>query len=209
MGSIITTTGFSTTDFNAWPQFSKGILVLLMFVGACAGSTGGGIKVSRIILLGKTVVKELIYFVHPRSVRKVKWNGRQIEHEALRSVNVFLFTYIFIFVTSCLLVSLDDFDLITNFTAVAATMNNIGPGLELVGPAGNFSAFSGFSKYVLMFDMLAGRLELFPMLVLLNPGTWKYTGMFKKFLSGCGETGSKVSASGINYIYYKESMVSL
>ena len=181
VGSLITTTGFSTTNYDLWPSFSKGILVVLMFVGACAGSTGGGIKVSRIMLLAKTVIKEMIYFVHPRSVRKIKLNGRQIEHEALRSTNVFLFTYILIFVTSCLLISLDNFDLVTNFTAVTATINNIGPGLAQVGPVENFSLFSGFSKYVLMFDMLAGRLELFPMLVLLNPGTWKYTGMLKKF----------------------------
>lgn len=173
VGSIITTTGFGTVDFNLWPAFSKTILVTLMFIGACAGSTGGGIKVSRLILLVKGITKEISLSIHPRSVRKVKMEGRTVESEIIRSVNAFIALYLIIFVLSVLAVSLDEMDLVTNFTAVAATLNNIGPGLEVVGPAGNFSSFSAFSKLVLCFDMLAGRLELMPMLMLLVPFTWK------------------------------------
>lgn len=173
VGSIITTTGFSTADFDLWPAFSKTVLVLLMFIGACAGSTGGGIKVSRVIIIFKTVAKELDYIIHPNNVKKIKIEGKQLEHAVLRSVNVFIMAYLFIFVASVLLISLDDFDLVTNFTAVAATLNNIGPGLAGVGPTSNFGAFSGFSKIVLTFDMLAGRLELFPVMILLSWRTWK------------------------------------
>ena len=173
MASIITTTGFSTSDFNLWPGFSRTILVLLMFVGACAGSTGGGIKVSRIVVAVKAVAKELARFIHPRNVRMLKLEGKKVEHETLRTINIFLTAYFLLFALSTLLISLDNFDLITSFTSVAATLNNIGPGLEIVGPMSNFSAFSGLSKCVLMFDMLAGRLELFPMLLLFVPATWK------------------------------------
>lgn len=173
VSSIMTTTGYSTVDFNLWPGFSKTILVVIMFVGACAGSTGGGMKVSRFIIYMKTVKKELSYLIHPRSIKKLKMDGKPIEHEVVRSANIFLIAYILIFTFSVIFISLDEFDLITNFTAVAATINNIGPGLELVGPMGNFSMFSHFSKYVLMFDMLAGRLEIFPMLLVFSPYTWK------------------------------------
>ncbi|WP_343208112.1 TrkH family potassium uptake protein [Anaerolentibacter hominis] len=173
VASIITTTGFATTDFNIWPQVSKTILVMLMFVGACAGSTGGGIKVSRFVVLLKTVKKELYQFVHPRSVRKVAMDGKPVEHEVVRSINVFLITYVMVFSFSVLLIGLDNHDLTTNFTAVAATLNNIGPGLELVGPTQNFSIFSGGAKLVLIFDMLAGRLELFPLLLMFVPRVWK------------------------------------
>lgn len=173
VSSIITTTGYSTLDFNYWPSFSKTILVILMFIGACAGSTGGGIKVSRIVLLFKTIAKELSYLIHKRSVKVIKIDGKKVEHETLRSINVFFVTYIFIFATSVLLISLDNFDFTTNFTAVAATINNIGPGLELVGPMGNYGDFSILSKFVMMFNMLVGRLEIFPMLLLFSPGTWK------------------------------------
>ena len=169
VGSIITTTGFATTDFNIWPQTSKTILVLLMFVGACAGSTGGGIKVSRFVILIKTVIKELNSYIHPRSVRKIKVEGKTVEHEVIRSVNVYIITYILVFVASVFLVSIEGKDLTTNFTAVAATFNNIGPGLELVGPTQNFEHFNVFSKLVMIFDMLAGRLELFPLLLLFHP----------------------------------------
>lgn len=172
VGTIITTTGFATTDFNLWPSFSKTILVLLMFIGACAGSTGGGIKVSRIVILFKSILKELDYVVHPHNIKKLKMDGRVVEHSVVRSVNVFLASYMMIFAASLLLISLDNFDFTTNFTAVAATMNNIGPGLELVGPTGNFSEFSNFSKLVLTFDMLVGRLELFPLLILFTKNTW-------------------------------------
>lgn len=166
VASIITTTGFSTVDFDLWPEFSKTILVILMFIGACAGSTGGGIKVSRIVIMAKTVLKEIAYIIHPRNVRKTRFEGKPVEHEVLRSINVFLISYAAIFMLSVLLVSLDNLDGVTNFTAVAATFNNIGPGLSGVGPTQNFAHFSNLSKIVLIFDMLAGRLEVFPMLIL-------------------------------------------
>ena len=171
--SIITTTGFATTDFNLWPSLSKTILVFLMFIGACAGSTGGGIKVSRILILLKTIKKEVRIVAHPRTTHKIAINERPIKHETVRAVNVFLAAYFAIFVFSILMISIDNFDFTTNFTAVAATINNIGPGLEMIGPTGNFSAFSGFSKIVLILDMLIGRLEIFPMLVLISPYTWR------------------------------------
>lgn len=173
VSSIITTTGFATTDFNLWPAFSRTILVTLMFVGACAGSTGGGIKVSRILIMLKEVRKEIRLACHPRSVRKVKIDGRTVDHDVIRSVNAFLVVYLVLFASSVLIVSLDEFDLVTTFTAVATTLNNVGPGLEEVGPTGNFSAFSPVAKLVMSFDMLAGRLELMPMLMLFVPATWK------------------------------------
>lgn len=173
VGSIITTTGFSTVDFNQWPSMSRTILVMLMFIGACAGSTGGGLKVSRVLLLLKSVKKELIQFLHPNYIGKIKMDGRVVDHEVVRSTNVFLVVYILLFSGSVLLITLDGYDLVTNFTAVAATLNNIGPGLEIVGPMGNFSSFSNLSTLVLSFDMLAGRLELFPLLVLFSRDTWR------------------------------------
>ena len=173
VASIITTTGFATVDFNLWPAFSKSLLVLLMFIGACAGSTGGGIKCSRIVLMLKSVKKEMQYLIHPRAVRVNKMDGHRVQHEVMRSVNVFLITYLLIFVASVVLVSLTCEDMVTSFTAVATALNNVGPGLELVGPAANFGFLSPLSKIVLMFDMLAGRLELFPMLLLFAPGTWR------------------------------------
>ncbi|MBD5552516.1 MAG: TrkH family potassium uptake protein [Lachnospiraceae bacterium] len=173
VGSIITTTGFSTVDFDLWSQTSKTVLVLLMFIGACAGSTGGGIKVSRFIILIKTILKELNSYIHPRSIKKITYDDRPIEHEVMRSTNVYFMTFVVLFTASVLVISLEDWDLTTNFTAVAATINNIGPGLELVGPSRNFSFFSPLSKYVLIFDMLAGRLELFPLLILFHPAIWK------------------------------------
>lgn len=173
VGSIITTTGYSTTDFNQWPALSKTILVVLMFIGACAGSTGGGIKVSRIVLLLKAARKEFQLYLHPNAVKKIKMDQKTVPHETLRSTNIFLSVYLIVFCGSVLLISLDNFDLITNFTSVAATLNNIGPGLEIVGPMGNFSSFSYLSKSVLIFDMLAGRLEIFPLLLLFFKNTWK------------------------------------
>ena len=169
VGSIITTTGFSTVDFNVWPAVPRAILVLLMFIGACAGSTGGGIKVSRIVLLFRTMTREIGQIIHPH----MKFEGRVVGQEVLRSVNAFMVAYVLIFAVSTLFVCLDGFDLVTSFTAVAATLNNIGPGLEMVGPIGNFSCFSDLSKIVLIFDMLAGRLEIFPLLVLFFRDTWK------------------------------------
>lgn len=173
VGSIITTTGFSTGDFDLWSQTSKTVLVILMFIGACAGSTGGGIKVSRFILLIKTILRELNSYIHPRSVKKITFDGKPIEHEVMRSTNVYFITFVIIFVGSVLAISFEGWDLTTNFTAVAATINNIGPGLELVGPSKNFAFFSPLSKYVLIFDMLAGRLELFPLLILFHPVVWR------------------------------------
>ncbi len=173
VASIITTTGYSTCDFNQWPELSKTILVLLMFIGACAGSTGGGIKVSRILLLIKSIGKEIKLAVHPRRTYKIALSGRTVEHDTVRAVNVFMAAYLFIFGVSVLIISLDNFDFATNFTAVAATINNIGPGLGGVGPAENFSAYSPLSTLVLCFDMLLGRLEIFPMLVLFSIHTWK------------------------------------
>jgi len=173
VGTIITTTGFATADFDQWSSLAKTVLVLLMFVGACAGSTGGGIKVSRIIVFFKSAFREIGSYIHPRSVNRIKVEGRPVEHEAVRSINVYLTTYMVIFALSILLVSIEGQDVITTFTAVAATINNIGPGLAVVGPTGNFSSFTLFSKWVLIFDMLAGRLELFPMLILFHPTIWK------------------------------------
>ncbi|MBO5094958.1 MAG: TrkH family potassium uptake protein [Lachnospiraceae bacterium] len=173
VASIITTTGFSTSDFDLWSQASKTVLVLLMFIGACAGSTGGGIKVSRFVILIKTLGKELHSYIHPKSIKKIKIDGKPVEHEVVRSTNVYFITYMILFSASVLAISFEGKDLITNFTAVAATINNIGPGLEMVGPTQNFGLFSPFSKYILMFDMLAGRLELFPLLILFHPAIWK------------------------------------
>lgn len=173
VGSVITTTGYSTVDFNQWPEFSKAILVTIMFVGACAGSTGGGIKVSRIMIMFRTIGKELDCIIHPRTVKKIRFEGRAVEHEVLRSINVFFITYAMIYAFSLLMISLDNFDFTTNFTAVAATLNNIGPGLNVVGPAGNFSEYSVLSKFVLIVDMLLGRLEIFPLLILMIPSNWK------------------------------------
>lgn len=173
VASIITTTGFSSTDFNQWPALSKTVLVLLMFIGACAGSTGGGIKVCRILILCKAAKKEFQLYLHPNAIKKIKMDNKIISHEILRSTNIYISVYLLIFAASVLLIAIDNFDLITNFTAVAATLNNIGPGFEIAGPMGNFSSFSYLSKSVLIFDMLAGRLEIFPLLLLFFKDTWK------------------------------------
>lgn len=171
--SVITTTGFATLDYNVWPEFSKTILFLLTLLGACAGSTGGGFKVSRLIVMVRSIKNEISYVIHPRSIKKIHMNGHIVEDSIIKSIQVYTMLYILIFFGSFLLLSLNEFDFVTNITAVAATFNNVGPGLNIVGPAGNYSAFSGFSKYILMFDMLAGRLELLPILVLFSPRTWK------------------------------------
>lgn len=174
VASIITTTGYSTVNFDLWPMFSKMILVGLMFCGACAGSTGGGIKVSRILILFKAVRVEIRHNMHPRAVTTMKMDGKAVDKSIFRGVLVYLAAYVFVFTISILLLSLDPVQsFTTDFTAVAATFNNIGPGLEAVGPAMNFNGMSVLSKYVLMFDMLAGRLELFPMLIFFLPSTWK------------------------------------
>ncbi len=173
VGSVITTTGFATADFNLWPQMSKTILVLIMFIGACAGSTGGGIKVSRILIMFKTIGQEIKTLIHPRSVHSMKLDDKVVDKSVVRGVGAFLMTYAVIFCASLLLITLDGKDLVTNFTAVTATINNIGPGLMEVGPTGNFAGFSVLSKFVFIFDMLAGRLELYPVLLLLTPSVWR------------------------------------
>lgn len=179
VGSIITTTGFSTADFDLWPSFSKWVLVLLMFCGACAGSTGGGIKVSRIQVAVRTVLKELDNVIHPNNVRKIKYDGKTLEHAVLRGINVFIMAYFLVMAASILLISVDGYDLETNFTAVVATLNNIGPGLSKVGPTMNYSGYSAFSTCILIFDMIAGRLEILPVLVLFSMHTWKDGELFR------------------------------
>jgi len=173
VASIITTAGFATTDFDLWPELSKCILVIIMIIGSCSGSTAGGMKISRVIMLVKTIKKELSLIVHPREVRKIRMDGRVLDHETLRNTNVFFVVYFVILLLSTLLISIDNYDFTTNFSAAIATLNNIGPGLAMVGPTQNFSIYSPFSKFVLMFNMLAGRLELFPLVIMMLPSTWK------------------------------------
>ncbi len=173
VASIITTTGYATCDFDKWPQFSKTILLALMFVGACAGSTGGGMKVSRIIIFLKSIVKEVKIAASPKSTHRIMMNKRPVEHETVRVINVFMMSYLAIFAASILIISADNLDFTTNFTAVATTLNNVGPGFAEVGPTKNFSVYSDLSTLVLTFDMIAGRLEIFPMLILFSPYTWK------------------------------------
>ena len=173
VSSIITTTGYATADFNTWPAFSKAILVILMFVGACAGSTGGGMKVARVVILVKTSFCDMRRMLHPNAVATVRFEGKPIGEKNIRSVHLFLTVYLIVFTVSCLLLSLEEMDLVTTFTAVAACMNNIGPGLEVVGPMGNFASFSLWAKLLLSFEMLVGRLEIFPMLLLFAPSIWK------------------------------------
>lgn len=173
VASLISTTGFSTVDFSLWPSLATTVLVLIMFVGGCAGSTAGGMKVSRFIILIKGLFRELGAIVHPKQVKKITIDSRPLDREVVRSVNAYVVCYVLTFAASLILISFDNKDLVTNFTAIAATLNNVGPGLSEIGPASNFSSFSGFSKLVLSFNMLAGRLELFPMLILFTPSTWK------------------------------------
>ncbi len=173
VATIISTSGFSTVDFNTWPDFSKTLLVLLMFIGACAGSTGGGIKVSRILIMFKSLKREFFTLIHPRSVKTIRISGKKIDDETIRKVNSYMLCYILLFFISFLIVSFDNFGFETNFTSIAATLNNVGPGLGAVGPSGNFAAFSPLSKIVFIIDMICGRLELFPILILFLPQTWK------------------------------------
>lgn len=173
VSSIMTTTGFSTTDFDLWPTFSKAILLLLMMIGACAGSTGGGLKCARVLILFKSLRRNLKQTLHPKKVQVIRCDGRIIDEKVITNTNIYLASYIFIVVTSFLLISLNGFSLTTGFSAVLACVNNIGPGFDVVGPMANFSVFSPLSKLVLIFDMLAGRLEIIPMLVLFERSTWK------------------------------------
>ena len=173
VSTIITTTGFATTDFDLWPAFSKAIIMLLMITGACAGSTGGGLKVARLLLLMKSLRRNIRQILYPRKVEVVRNNGERVDEQILDNANAYLAAYVIILFVSFLIVSLDNFSIGTNFTAVLACFNNIGPGLEAVGPTCNFSSYSTLSKLVLSFDMLAGRLEIFPILVLFSSSTWR------------------------------------
>ena len=173
VGSIITTTGYATVDFDLWPSFSKTILLCLMVVGACAGSTGGGLKVARLLLLLKGVRRNIRRMLNPRRVEVVRNNGAAVDEKILDNTNAYLSAYVVILFVVFLIISLDGFSVGTNFSAVLCTFNNIGPGLEAVGPTCNFSAYSPLSKLVLSWAMLAGRLEIFPILVLFSRNTWK------------------------------------
>ena len=173
VASIITTTGFATTDFNLWPSLSKTVLIMIMICGACAGSTGGGLKFSRVLIVIKAVRQEINSFIHPRSVKAVGMDDRTVDKAVVKSVCVYFILFALIYFGSVFIVSIDKYDMVTNFTAVLATMNNIGPGLEAVGPTGNFAGFNYLSKIVFIFDMLAGRLELYPILLLFIPPMWK------------------------------------
>ncbi|MBQ9841733.1 MAG: TrkH family potassium uptake protein [Clostridia bacterium] len=173
VSSIITTTGYATTDFNLWPMFARCVLVLLMFIGACAGSTGGGLKVSRVMLVGKSVGRELKRLIHPRSVGVIRLEGKRVEESVVQSATAYVALYFLLFGAAFLLLCLEPaFDLESNFTAVAACINNVGPGLGAVGPTGSYADYSALSKVVLSFSMLLGRLEIYPLVLTLLPGTW-------------------------------------
>ncbi len=172
VASIMTTTGYATTDFNLWPSFSKSILFALMLLGACAGSTGGGFKVSRMIILVKKISSEIKRLLHPRSVKTITFEGKRLDEQTITGVTVYLAIYIICFVVLFLAVSLDKFDFETNFSAVAACFNNIGPGFGVVGPVGNYADYNVFSKIILSIAMLLGRLEIFPLIIVAMPGTW-------------------------------------
>ena len=174
VGSVITTTGYGTVDFSLWPEFSRAILMFLMIVGACAGSTGGGIKVSRLLILVKTARAEIRHMLHPHSVEVMMMDGKRVDSDVVRGTSAYLIVYLLLALGSMLLVSFDGYGTETTVTAVLATLNNIGPGTSrLIGPSGSFASFSALSKVVLSLDMLFGRLELFPMLLLLRPSTWR------------------------------------
>ncbi len=173
VSSIITTTGYATEDFNQWPQFSRALLVLLMMVGGCAGSTAGGLKVIRVQLLFKSVARDIRRTVHPRSINVIKLDGRAMDEKLIAGVQGYFFAAIMIVLLSTLALSINDFDFETSFTAVVATFFNIGPGLSLVGPSGNFAIFTPLSKAVLTLCMLMGRLEIFPILMLAAPSAWE------------------------------------
>ncbi len=175
VATIISTTGYATTDTNLWPEFSKNILMLLMFIGACAGSTGGGFKVSRILILVKSITKEIKKLIHPNAVNVVRMDEKVVQPELIHSVNTYLATYVVIFASSVVLLSLEGFSFMTTFSAVVTCFNNIGPGFDLVGVTGNFSAFSDFGKLLLSLDMLLGRLEIFPVLLMFTPSLWRRT----------------------------------
>lgn len=173
VASIITTTGFATADFNLWPELSKCILLLIMVIGACAGSTGGGVKVSRFLILWKSILKQVKGMLHPKSVNVVKVNGKKIGNETLQGVYAYFSAYVFVFGISVLLVALDNFDFATTISGVLTTLSNVGPGISRVGPIENFQSFSVLSKIVFSMDMLIGRLEIFPFLMICSPSFWR------------------------------------
>lgn len=173
VASIITTTGFATADYNLWPELSKCILLLIMVIGACAGSTGGGVKVSRFLILWKSILKQVKGMLHPKSVNVVKVNGKKISNETLQGVYAYFSAYVFVFGISVLLVALDNFDFATTISGVLTTLSNVGPGISRVGPVENFQSFSVLSKIVFSMDMLIGRLEIFPFLMICSPGFWR------------------------------------
>lgn len=173
VASVITTTGFCTADFNLWPELSKVVLMCIMVVGACAGSTGGGIKVSRLMILVKSIKLEVRKMLHPKSVAIVKINGKRVGNDTIRSVYIYFISYILVMMVSILLVSINNFDFATTFSSVLTTLNNVGPGISMVGPVENFHMFSPLSKIVFCMDMLLGRLEIFPYLLLMSPELWK------------------------------------
>lgn len=169
VAAVMSSTGYATADFNLWPEASKAILLIVMFVGACAGATGGGFKVSRVMLLLKYAAKEIRTIAHPRSIKVLTFDGKKVSNETIRSTCAYLIVYVFIFAISFIILSFDKMDLLSNFTGVLTTINNIGPGLNVVGPSGNFSEYSVLSKLVFIADMLIGRLEIFPIICLLTP----------------------------------------
>ncbi len=174
VASIISTSGFSTVNYNLWPTVTHAIIIILTFIGGSAGCTGGGIKVSRIILLFKNGIREIRYILNPRTIKSVKFDGKTIDHEQIRGTTSFIIVYILIFVASTLsVIAIESCDLVTGFTSVATCLNNVGPGLSLVGPASNFGWMKDITKLLLSFNMLAGRLEIFPLLILFSPSTWK------------------------------------
>jgi trk system potassium uptake protein TrkH len=173
ISSLVTTTGYATVDFNLWPMFSKSLLLTLMFFGACAGSTAGGVKSIRILVLIKTLYYEIKHTIHPQSVQTIKVDGKSLDDDTFKSILIFFFAYVAIIILSVVIVSLDDFDFITSFSAVIATISNIGPGFGIAGPMGNFADFSNLSKITLIANMILGRLEILPVIVLFSPVIWK------------------------------------
>ena len=173
VSSVMTTTGYTTADFNSWPELSRMLMIMVMCVGTCAGSTGGGIKISRILLMLKNAKREIKRLVHPRSVSVITFDGKRVSDDVVHGTNVFFIFYMMIFVVSVLIISLDTTDIVSNISGVIATLNNIGPGLEIVGATGNYSVYSPLSKLVFIADMLLGRLEIFPLILLFVPGLRK------------------------------------
>ena len=178
VSTIITTTGFATTDFDLWPTIAKFILLSLMIIGACASSTGGGVKIARLQIMFKSIKREINTYLHPRTVKKIHIDGKPVDGDIEHSVAIYFFIYLVTFASSMFIVAFEGHDLVTVFSSVAATLNNIGPGLSLVGPTHNYAFFSDVSKWVFIFDMIAGRLELLPLIVFLTPSTYK--GIVKK-----------------------------